>query len=433
MGPGAFPLAEREAVAAEPDSEPEVLVVGAGPVGLFTAILLAQRGVAVQIIDRERRRAARSYALALHPGSLRLLDQAGLAAEALERGHRVDRVAFYEGGERRIEIDLSTLSSPHPYAAVLPQQVLEGLLESRLDQEGGRVLWRHRLSELHLGGGAAVAVVERLAREEDIVEETRVVRPTVVIGTDGPRSAVRRALRASYVEMSPPEVFAVFEIAADATPDSPPDNEVRIVLDEAGAGILYSLGGNRLRWSFQIDEAEWEGFVEPRFKRRIFDSVGEEPFPYLVRERLEKLVATRAPWFTAHLGDVIWSMAVRFEHRLTGRFGKDNAWLAGDAAHLASPVGVHSMNVGLREAADLARHLHRVLREHSSFDTLGTYETAWRREWRRLFGARGHTSPTATAGTWARRHAARIPSCIPASGEDLDALLRQIGLALPPA
>lgn len=429
MGRDAIPLAAREAVDADPENEPDVLVVGAGPVGLFTALLLARRGVGVQIVDQERRRAARSYALTLHPGSLRLLDKAGLATEVLEHGHRVDRVAFYEGDERRIEIDLTTLAPPFPCAAVLPQQALEGLLESRLEQEGGRVLWRHRLSELHLGGGAAVAVVDRLAPDDDAVEDTRVIRPAVVIGTDGSHSAVRRALRASYVEMSPPETFAVFEIAAD----SAPDHEVRIVLDDGGAGVLSALGGNRFRWSFQVDEAEWGEFLEPRFKRRIFDSVGEEPFPYLVRARLEELVATRAPWFTAHLGDVIWSMTVRFEHRLTGRFGRDNAWLAGDAAHLASPVGVQSMNIGLREAADLAHHLDRVFRERAPFDSLDAYETAWRREWRRLFGARGHLSSLTSAGTWTRRHAARIPSCIPASGDDLDALLRQIGLALPVA
>jgi 2-polyprenyl-6-methoxyphenol hydroxylase-like FAD-dependent oxidoreductase len=430
MSTGVIPLAAREA-SDTVGREPEVLVVGAGPVGLFTALLLARRGVRVEIVDQERRPAARSYALALHPASLRLLDAAGLAdvTGVIEKGHRIDRVAFYEGKERRAEMDLAALPSPYPCAAVIPQQTLEGLLESRFEQEGGHVLWRHRIAELHLGGGAAVAVLERLSREGDAVEEARTVRPAVVVGADGHHSAVRRALKASYVEMSPPELFAIFEIAADA----PPLSEVRVLLDEQGAGVLWSLGGNRFRWSFQIREADWEGFVEPRFKRRVFDSLGEDPFPYLVRERLEELVATRAPWFKAHIGEVIWSMAVRFEHRLTGRFGLGNAWLAGDAAHLASPIGAQSMNVGLREAADLAHHLGRIFREHQPIDTLDTYEKTWRSEWRRLFGAHGHPTPTTAAGSWARHHAKRILSCIPASGDDLDALLRQIGLALSAA
>lgn len=232
-----MPLAAREA-SDTVGREPEVLVVGAGPVGLFTALLLARRGVRVEIVDQERRPAARSYALALHPASLRLLDAAGLAdvTGVIEKGHRIDRVAFYEGKERRAEMDLAALPSPYPCAAVIPQQTLEGLLESRFEQEGGRVLWRHRTAELHLGGGAAVAVLERLSREGDAVEETRTVRPAVVVGADGHHSVVRRALKASYVEMSPPELFAIFEIAADA----PPLSEVRVLLDEQGAGVLWS-------------------------------------------------------------------------------------------------------------------------------------------------------------------------------------------------
>jgi 2-polyprenyl-6-methoxyphenol hydroxylase-like FAD-dependent oxidoreductase len=432
MGPEALSLAPREMTEmddVEPDVAPEVLIVGAGPVGLFLAILLARRGVRVQIVDQERRPATRSYALALHPGSLRLLDAAGLAGEIVERGHRMDRVVLYDGTERCAEIDLGTLPSPYPCAVVLPQQVLEGLLESRFEREGGRVLWRHRVAELHLGGGGAVALIERLSRDGDAVEETRPVRPAVVIGTDGHHSIVRRALRASYVEMSPPELFAVFELVADA----PPSPEIRVVLDDAGAAVLYSIGGNRFRWSFEIDPVQWEEFVEPRFKRRVFDAMDDDPFPYLVRERLQELIARRAPWFDARVGEVVWSMALRFEHRLTGRFGQGNAWLAGDAGHLASPVGAQSMNVGLREAADLAHRLGRVFREHHALSTLDDYETTWRSEWRRLFGARGHVSPNAATGTWVRHHAARIPSCIPASGDDLDALLRQIGLALPAA
>src|SRR5690606_8964144 len=75
----------------------DVLVVGAGPVGLFTALHLARHGVRVQIVDKEWRTGAHSYALALHAASLRLLDDLGLRARVLEHAYRVDTVAFYDG------------------------------------------------------------------------------------------------------------------------------------------------------------------------------------------------------------------------------------------------------------------------------------------------------------------------------------------------
>jgi 6-methylpretetramide 4-monooxygenase / 4-hydroxy-6-methylpretetramide 12a-monooxygenase len=70
---------ERTDIPRIPEERPEVLVAGAGPVGLLAALALAEQGVQVQIVDQERRPAARSYALALHPQSLRLLDEIGLA------------------------------------------------------------------------------------------------------------------------------------------------------------------------------------------------------------------------------------------------------------------------------------------------------------------------------------------------------------------
>ena len=85
----------------------EVLVVGAGPVGLLTAILLAEAGIEVRIIDREERTTARSYACALHPRTLKLLDRMGLAAPMIERGRRVEKIAFYDGATRQAEVKLS--------------------------------------------------------------------------------------------------------------------------------------------------------------------------------------------------------------------------------------------------------------------------------------------------------------------------------------
>ena len=407
-----------------PEERPEVLVVGAGPVGLLAALALAEQGIRVQIVDQERRPAARSYALALHPQSLRLLDEVGLAGDLLARAHRIERVAFYEGTERRAELDFTALPAEFPFVAVLPQQILEGSLESALKQRGVPVLWNHRVAELHLGGGGAAALVER--RGPSGVEDGFDVRPELLIGADGHHSIVRHALQASYVEMAPAELFAVFELVADG----PAESEARVVFSGNKTGVLWPLGGRRYRWSLQVDA--WEGFEEPRFKSRLYPEVGDEPFPYLVRDKLGELISELAPWFAAELGgEIVWSMAVRFERRLAGRFGHGKAWLAGDAAHLTSPIGAQSMNVGIREAYDLARRFGFILREDYPPELLESYETGRRHEWRQLLGARGKPEPGPATDPWVRKHAARILPCVPGSGDDLVLLLRQLGLVLP--
>ena len=69
---------------------------------------------------------------------------------------------------------------------------------------------------------------------------------------------------------------------------------------------------------------------------------------------LRRYLAERAPWFQSEIKDILWIAQVQFERQLVLRYGEGRCWLAGDAAHQASPAGMHSMNLGLREAADLA-------------------------------------------------------------------------------
>ena len=137
------------------------------------------------------------------------------------------------------------------------------------------------------------------------------------------------------------------------------------------------------------------------------------------------------PWFDAELGEIAWSVSVRFERRIAEPFGRGRVWLAGDAGHLAAPIGVHSMNVGLREASDLAARIEGVLRREEGLDGLAAYGEARRREWRQLLGLDGRPSPAGTeADRWLAARAGRLMRALPASGVDLQRLLAQVGLEL---
>src|SRR5690348_6450299 len=97
------------------EGQTEVLVVGAGPVGLWLALSLAEAGVQVTIVDGESRITARNYACALHSATLKLLDRFGLASAALERGRRVQKMAFYEGASRHAVVDLYKITGDFPF------------------------------------------------------------------------------------------------------------------------------------------------------------------------------------------------------------------------------------------------------------------------------------------------------------------------------
>ena len=99
--------------------QPEVVVAGAGPVGMFVALRLAEAGIRVEVVDEAWNRGARSYALALHPDSLALLDGVGLAGEVLKAGHRIDAVAIYDRCWRRAELSFAGLAGEFLFVLVL--------------------------------------------------------------------------------------------------------------------------------------------------------------------------------------------------------------------------------------------------------------------------------------------------------------------------
>jgi 2-polyprenyl-6-methoxyphenol hydroxylase-like FAD-dependent oxidoreductase len=144
------------------------------------------------------------------------------------------------------------------------------------------------------------------------------------------------------------------------------------------------------------------------------------------------LIAERAPWCRARPTRIYWSTLGLFERRLTRSFGKGRVWLAGDAAHQAGPVGVHSMNSGLVEARELAARISRIKHAAGAPSLLEEFAAETREAWQGLLGAGHAVRALPGADPWVRQAAARIAACIPASGDDLEALLGQVGLTTAP-
>jgi 2-polyprenyl-6-methoxyphenol hydroxylase-like FAD-dependent oxidoreductase len=396
--------------------DPEVLVVGAGPVGLVAALFLQQHGIRVEIVDQHQRTTQHSYALAIHPRTLRILDQAGLSEGLIAAGRKLTKVAYYEGRERRAEIDYSALASKHPYLLVIRQSLLERAAEEALHQKKLKVLWGYRLESFNADDATLRAEVSKLdhvatgypvAQHEWVVVRSETIRPHYVIGADGYDSTVRRTAGIEMAEHDAGQIFSVYEI--EATGELPA--EVRVILDPDLTSVYWPLEEGRCRWGFQIHDASGHAAS---------------------MERLEQLIAARAPWWTARPTQIYWSTVALFEWRLARSFGKGNVWLAGDAAHQAAPVAVHSMNSGLIEAHELSARMMRILRTGGAPSLLQEFATERNAAWQWLLSAGRAVRALPGADPWVRQTGARILACIPASGDDLESLLKQIGLTAAP-
>src|SRR5688572_3625534 len=178
----------------------EALVVGAGPVGLFAAACLAERGIEVEVIDEDPQIQSSPEPLVLGPRALELLESFALLPALEAAGRRIERVIVHEDDGVSTTIELSKLPKPLPFLLIAPRSVLRELLATALEQRGVEIRWGHRLRALanpdgilrsrhaeideleHVSAGYAVTTVETV-----IKRQTEAIA-TIVIGADGRES-----------------------------------------------------------------------------------------------------------------------------------------------------------------------------------------------------------------------------------------------------
>lgn len=407
------------------------MVVGAGPVGMFTALSLAQHGISVTILDAQWRTGAHSYALALHPSSLALFERVGLLDDVLSQSYRVRGVRLWEGIKPRHEMSISRLADDFSFLAVMRQDVLENMLELALKKKGVKVQWSHRLGRLSPAPFENAVSVQVLGKEsfgyavahsEWLVEKTKQAQVPFIIGADGIHSTVRQELGFSFDALGAPEYYAVFEFKTDMAAE----HLMHLVIDEKTSNVCWPMPNGYCRWSFLLN-----GFVDniPSRRKDHFDlSFGDEFFPELEEEQLHQLIEERAPWFTGSVEEITWRKLVRFDHRMASDFGAGTVALVGDAGHTTSPAGLQSMNIGLREGWDVAQ----IIAERSDDDAFGSSMDAYRqarmREWRFLLGIDGGLDVKDAKDSWLAPYSTRILSSLPASGRNLYDMADQLGL-----
>jgi 2-polyprenyl-6-methoxyphenol hydroxylase-like FAD-dependent oxidoreductase len=388
-----------------PVSKTQILVVGAGPVGLFAALCAARRGLQVTILEQNFRSFARGHATLLHPSSMRLLGELGFSQRLLAEGRPIERIDLYIGGKhaRGLELPMAALT--------ITQSVLEEMLLNELRREEVEIRSPCEATTLSRSPDSVQA---RVVRRELVTGtghvsdwepiDSSLLEADFVIGADGYDSRVRESLGFENLAVGATETFAMFEgprRTASATLD--------LSFQDGLGGLALPLPAQRGRWGFQLD--------------------GDlSMVPDLAH--LRAFCSERAPWHDQTPTEVEWSTVTHFERRLARHFGSGRVWLAGDAAHITSPFGGQSMNGGLTEAFDLVERMAGCLLESKSLATLEQLGAAREREWHKLLGFNVQVDSSDNAPSWVREHARRIVPALPASGLDLQHLLRQLGITV---
>jgi 2-polyprenyl-6-methoxyphenol hydroxylase-like FAD-dependent oxidoreductase len=357
--------------------EAEVLVVGAGPAGMMTALMLAEQGVRVEVIDQEGGGGRHNYALVLQGSVLELLDGVGLTPRLLGRGAAVDRMIVHEGVEQHTESALAPGRTDLPPLLVLPCTALEEVLEQRLHELKVPIHYNQRCAGVAEGAHGVSVTIETLTVESGgypigghvfAVDKIKERVFAYVVGADGAGSLVRRRSDIGAAPLGQPESFVAIELAS--TVDL--GRKAHVVLEGGTTNVLWPLPGGRCRWTLQTDGDNGAETIAPPSMSQI-----------------HRLVHARAPWFDTGSGEVGWAALLRFRPEVAERLGRGRVWLVGDAAHVTGAVGVPGLNEGLREAHDLAGRMARVLRGTADADLLEQYADARGAAWRQASWSSG--------------------------------------------
>lgn len=324
----------------------DVLIVGAGPVGLFLANECARRGIRYRLIEARSGQSEHSKALAVFPRTLEIFDMAGVVAPFLEVANRVTSVAVVARQRWLARVRFQPDDTPYSFVGMVPQDVTEKILVAELHRKSGAVEYDTTFVSAVEHDNHVVATMDQRGKQFEVTAR-------FVVGCDGAHSAVRHFLNLPFEGNQYHDSFMLADVD---TNEALPGDEMHLCPSEFGPLAIFPMSSTR---------------------RRIVATVAktEEDAPSLAFVR--KVVAERAPAGFEALS-LRWSSYFRIHHRQVARLGAGRIFVAGDAAHIHSPFGGQGMNTGLQDAWNLVWKLGLAIRRRASEQLLESY-TAERR------------------------------------------------------
>ncbi|MFF1272074.1 FAD-dependent monooxygenase [Streptomyces marokkonensis] len=310
-------------------TSPDVLIIGAGPTGLTAACEAVRHGLTVRVIDRKPHRSTFSKALVVHARTMEIFETMGIADRILAEGTRFTALNVNTPRRRPVRVDLIGLpwgDTAYPFWLSVPQYATERVLEAHLTDSGHQVEWGVELKEVHDEGSGVQATLQHADGTYEVV------RARWLIGCDGGRSRTREA---AGLRLDRSDAGAVFVLADVMTTAALAEDEGHVHLAPEGLLLIVPMP----------EPGRWRIIAhDPGAQRKEAPTVDAAFLDDLIRRR-------SGIAFGSH--HVTWTSRFRLSHGVADHYRRGRVFLAGDAAHVHSPVGGQGLNTGVQDAHNL--------------------------------------------------------------------------------
>ena len=329
-------------------SEPEVLIVGAGPTGLTLACGLLANGVAARVVDKAVEPAGTSRALGLQPRGIEVVERLGALNGLPQRALQVEEIVVHINGKQAasVRVGQRTALVTRP-GLVISQADVEVELRRRVGELGGQIEW-----------GSEVAAAEQDSHGVTVrLADGGQSRAGWLVGCDGAHSRVRQLAGVGFPGAPLAERFLLVDVHADLPLSR---NSIYVWLDGESVFGAFPLPGEDL-WRLMAPTAD---------PGTDADLVTDEA----ALAEVARLLGERTGCDPSLIGDPEWVTSFRVQRRLAETYRNGRILLAGDAAHVHSPFGGQGMNTGIGDAENLAWKLAMVVNATAEPELLDSYE-----------------------------------------------------------
>lgn len=326
----------------------KVLIAGAGPTGLMMACQLQRFGIDFVIIDKKEGTTDKSKALGVQSKTLEIYQQMGIDSISVEQGEKAKAANLIVESNRVGRIPLTDMGeglSPFPFMLILEQNKNEKILNEYLIKGNNFVQWNKEIIDFNDNGSyVSATIIDKKGNKEEI-------KADYLIAADGAKSFIRHKLDIPFEGATYENIFYVADTEIEWELGG---GEIFVCISKKTLNAFFPMKGNN---RFRII-----GILPKQFQSE--EDITFEQIKDQVKKNIDiKIEFKNSNWFSIY----------RLHHRCVQNFRKGRVFMAGDAAHVHSPVGGQGMNTGLQDAYNLAWKLSMVIKNKLDKRILDTY------------------------------------------------------------